>query len=217
MGIPVFAVSEALVRDIEQFSGYRFPYRIVPNAVNREIFHPVDVERGDHLLMAAFWKAPKNPFPVFHALSILKEQGKIIRLRIAGFGPLWDQLRSQVQMLELDDQVEFIGELSGPELAMELNRAAAFILPSEYETFSVVCAESLCCGCPVLSEPIGALPELVQGGNGLLREEEETWSSLLQRYLSHAPFDRQDIAKRAASRFDYKSVGELYYSALEQV
>ncbi len=215
-GIPVITVSEALARDIELFAGNKIDFRVVPNAVDQQLFHlDESVIQTDQFFMAAYWKAPKNPFAVLHGINVLKEKGIIIKVRIAGYGPLWEQLKSQVSLLQLEDQIELIGKIDSAQMCKELNRATAFILPSEYETFSVVCAEALSCGCPVLSEPFGALPELVTPGNGLLREEEETWSSLLERFVHHAPFDRKSIADRSREKYSSEKVGLLYSDVLK--
>ncbi len=214
-GIPIITVSDALARDIENFCGSPIPFHVIPNVVdNKFFFLSSKNEVEGHFLMAAFWKPPKNPFTVLHGISVLKEKGAIVKLRIAGYGPLWEQLKSQVEFLGLSDQVDLIGSIDSKKLGEELNKARAFLLPSDYETFSVVCAEALCCGCPVLSDPIGALPELVTLNNGMLREEEETWSSFLERFLNHESFDRSRIAEHSAERFSKERVGEKYSSVL---
>ena len=63
-------------------------------------------------------------------------------LKVGGYGPLWDEMNNYVQENNLHESIILLGKLSKSEIALEMNRASAFLHNSNYETFSVVCAES---------------------------------------------------------------------------
>jgi glycosyltransferase involved in cell wall biosynthesis len=61
--------------------------------------------------------------------------------------------------------VEYIGAVNDKQKNQLLGRAAAMIVPIEWdEPFGIVFAEALACGTPVISCPRGALPEIVRHG-----------------------------------------------------
>lgn len=69
------------------------------------------------------------------------------------------------------DAVQFIGPQTPEALAKLFNRATATIVPSHYESFGMVAAESLACGTPVIASRTGGLQYVVQHGEtGLLAE-----------------------------------------------
>ncbi len=68
------------------------------------------------------------------------------------------------------DGVEYVGPVDDEQKNRLLGQAAALLVPIEWdEPFGIVFVESLACGTPVISRPLGALPEIVkQGENGFL-------------------------------------------------
>ena len=69
----------------------------------------------------------------------------------------------------LNGTVQFLGEVTGQaKLDLFLN-ASVFILPSYGENLPFALLEAMCAGLPVITTPVGAIPELVEEGqNGFL-------------------------------------------------
>jgi N-acetyl-alpha-D-glucosaminyl L-malate synthase BshA len=84
------------------------------------------------------------------------------RLRLVGDGPAHDDVVALVRALELEADVELVGERG--DLAALLAGAAAFLLPSESESFGLAALEALACGVPVVTSNVGGLPEVVADG-----------------------------------------------------
>lgn len=71
----------------------------------------------------------------------------------------------------LEHSIKFIGPQSPESLAKLFNQASATIVPSYYESFGMVAAESLACGTPVIASRTGGLQHVVEHGTtGLLVE-----------------------------------------------
>jgi len=71
----------------------------------------------------------------------------------------------------LEESVKFIGPQSPESLTKLFNQASATVVPSYYESFGMVAAESLACGTPVIASRTGGLQHVVtHGQTGLLVE-----------------------------------------------
>jgi glycosyltransferase involved in cell wall biosynthesis len=220
--ISVIAVSEALSRDVQSFSEGSFPAYIVPNVVSDEFICcslPKEGLKSHSFFMVSNWKWPKRPDVAIDAFcKFVKELGDGYKLRIGGAGCLLPEMKKQVARLGITDQVEFLGILDSAEIAEEMRKALAFIHCSEYETFSVVCAEALSTGCPVIASSAGGMKELVNTRNGVLVKcnDENSWLLALKQLLV-LNLSREKIAKEAAEKFSKLEVGRAYYKVLSAV
>ncbi len=211
--VPVITVSQSLTRDIERFSGVSLQSYILPNVVNDRIFRPVGhaPDVPVQFFMLGCWQFPKVPEVIVGALHALWKQGFTFTLRIGGYGPYEDALKTQVSALEMDSVVSFTGKLTADQAALEMQRCSFFVHASEYETFSLVCAEAMSCGAPVIASAVGGIRELVDDTNGVLvlQNSIDAWISALKKAFT-ITFDRTQVADAAHQRFSTESVGQRY-------
>lgn len=102
----------------------------------------------------------------------LHKEGKLRKLVLVGDGPERKQLTEQIETLRLQDHVVFKGVLQSRDVAKELSKAFALILPSYEEQFGNVVIEAQAMGLPtIISSNCGAADSLVQSGvNGFVFE-----------------------------------------------
>jgi L-malate glycosyltransferase len=224
--LPVITVSNALMQDIIVFAGVDdFPQFIIPNIVDTGLFYPAQNTEPDtgilRFLMVANWVPIKKPMLVLEAFKLLAEKNKTIQLSIIGYGTQWEAMQAFVQNNKLEKQVFFLGKKSKAQIAEELRKTSFFLHPSEYETFSVVCAEALCCGVPVIASKVGGIKEVVSAGAGILLENKITeWLRVLEFVSSGEvlkKFNPLNISTNASKRFSIQEVGKQYASVLEQI
>jgi glycosyltransferase involved in cell wall biosynthesis len=60
------------------------------------------------------------------------------------------------------------GAIEPDRMRLWMNAANAVLVTSDYEGFGMICVESLACGVPILSTPVGAAPFLLDGVEGAL-------------------------------------------------
>ncbi|HRH38315.1 MAG TPA: glycosyltransferase, partial [Flavobacteriales bacterium] len=147
-GVPVIVVSRSLQGDIERFVGSPYPpFHIIDNAVDERVFKldPSVVPEEGRFFAIAGWRNPKRPDLLIGALSELRTRGLNMKLRLAGDGPYSPTMKQRISELRLDEHVTLLGQLDEEQVADEMRRAHALLHASDYETYSAVCAEALCC------------------------------------------------------------------------
>lgn len=121
---------------------------------------------------------------------------------VAGHGP-------HREYLERTYRARFVGKLSPVEMADLMREAAVFVFPSRSDTFGLVMAEAVACGCPVAAYPCqGPIDVIEHGVTGWLDENLET---AIQQALT---LDRKKVADAAKIRFSWTSCTDQFLSAL---
>ena len=106
-------------------------------------------------------------------------------------------------------------------------KAKAFLYPVSYfECFGMVVAEALACGCPVISTPNGAMPELVlDGTTGFICNNKQEFGKVLQKTLPkyhdtsgmHKGFDLWTKAREHALNFSWHKSAVEYEKLYNRV
>lgn len=110
--------------------------------------------------------------PVKRATDVVRVFQHIVKVRPAklvfiGDGPDRPEAEQLVRHLGLESEVVFVGKVD--DFTDILQRADAFLLPSETESFGLAALEAMSCGTPVVAYETGGLVELVsEGVNGFL-------------------------------------------------
>lgn len=218
--IPIIAVSDGLAKDIRSFARRDdLDLRIVPNVVDAR-FHFEGPSAPPTILMAANWNDFRKPFFVLEAMADLLLVHPDLQLKIAGDGRKLDAMKAFVDGSAWSESVTFLGSVSRDRVAEEMRRATLFAHPTTHETFSVVTAEAMCCGVPVVVSNVGAVPELVVSGvNGYLVENDAAaWREALVMAINPNKFwDREGVASQATNQFSPDNVGERIAAILSEI
>lgn len=149
---------------------------VVPNGVDTAVFHDAGGARraGERtvFLSAGHLIELKGHHRSIEALAILLRQGADAELRIAGeagrAGRFEPELRALPAKLGIANRVTFLGAIPQLQLAEEMRNADGFVLSSSREGWPNVVQEALACGTPVVSASVGAAPDMVAEGTGIL-------------------------------------------------
>jgi glycosyltransferase involved in cell wall biosynthesis len=94
----------------------------------------------------------------------LRNEGFEFQLRIAGDGPLRGALQEQVERANASPYIHLMGGPTESDLRAYYAAADVFVIPTKaLECFGLIAVEAMSAGIPVLSTPVGALPEVVGG------------------------------------------------------
>lgn len=103
--------------------------------------------------------------------SALKNKGYDLKFCILGIGELEYQLKDMAKTYGVEDVVEFLGFKNNPY--PYLANSDIFLSTSISEAFSLVVAEALCLGVPVISTKTTGPIEIIDNEYGILTEQNE--------------------------------------------
>jgi glycosyltransferase involved in cell wall biosynthesis len=164
-----------------QFLRERFPehsHRIhrIYNGLNLAGFERTNFSSTPPLIVAVGRLIAKKGFAdLIRACGLLVERGRFVQCEIIGEGPLENELRAQIDQLNLQDRVALSGAKPQREVRQRLAAASVFVLPSVVDAeggmdnLPTVIMEAMATGLPVISTDIGGIPEmLIQNETGFL-------------------------------------------------
>lgn len=115
---------------------------------------------------------------LINACEILKKKKQSFYLEIAGSGPLYNDLKRQIDTKNLSEKIHLIGAIPHDQIPDWLKEKDIFVLPckrdkhGDMDGIPVVLMEAMAIGVPVISSKISGIPELVEDGiSGLLIDE----------------------------------------------
>ena len=205
----VVCVSEFLSERISRSTGHTNLVTI-PNIIDTEIYSfvpkPISADGTIRFLCVASWRLPKRLDLIFEAAcSFAAESSRNIELTVVGNGSQVDLLKTRKTPGNL--QVSWAGYLDRTAIAGLLHKADIFLHASDIETFSIVTAEALSTGTPVLCSNTGALPELINDQNGILVENtNDSWLNGMRLIVSKQ-YDHQAIAFQNQNKYSPSHVG----------
>jgi len=215
----IHAVSNTLANSLKELKLASGPV-IIPNVVNTEVFNYKEKGRGRdfHFIHVSSLIHQKNPEGMLEALSLVKSIRNDFVVKI--IGPAKKELINMAKNLSLNDNVDFLGEISYEDVAKEINESDAMIHFTRFETFGCVIAESLCCGVPVIVSDLDVTRELITDHiNGLfvtkdnIQDLADKILLFMSKGIELAP---KSIAKENQEKLNYNRVGkkfdELYRS-----
>ena len=157
----------------KKFLQERFPERAarirhIYNGLNLAEFGRTHFSCNPPLILGVGRLIAKKGFAdLIRACGLIAERGKSFRCEIIGEGPLEDELRGQIERLNLQDRVALSGARPMGEVRRRLIAANVFVLPSiidpdgGMDNLPTVIMEAMATGLPIVSTTIGGIPEMV--------------------------------------------------------
>jgi phosphatidyl-myo-inositol dimannoside synthase len=215
------AVEANMIRAIDN----QVSISLVPNGADLAAFQPgvpIPDDGPLRLLCVARLIERKGQQHLISAVKRLTEAGIEVTLDLVGTGDALVANKAQVQTLEIEDRVHFIGYIPREEIAVHYAAAHVFVLPSYNEGMSVATLEAMAAGLPVVVTRTGGTTELVEEGvNGLIF----TWADIdtLTRHLRRLATDRRlargmgAASRSRAASFSWDAAARRYLAMFERM
>jgi glycosyltransferase involved in cell wall biosynthesis len=160
--------------------------------------------------MVSNWSYPKRPIV---ALEAFKESRLYsdYDLLVGGYGPLWHEMKSWTETNDALNKIKMLGELDSMQIAKYMRDCHALLHPTDYETFSVVCAEAMMVGCLVVTCRVGGIPEVLED-KAIYAESntKENWITAINLIEDTDPVEPN-------KKYNKEIIGESYRAILDDV
>jgi len=142
-------------------NGVKVPVKIIPNAVDLEIFRPKEKAAvSDKKIILTVSRLVKK-----NGIDDLIKAGQYLdfdfKILIAGAGPDESKLKKLAKKMNLENKVEFLGQIEYRDLPDYYHSADVFVRPSLSEGLGNVFLEALACGTPIVGTPVGGIPDFL--------------------------------------------------------
>jgi len=150
--------------------------RVLMNSIRASQFEAVIPDRppvpenGGSLLFLGWIVKDKGVLDLAEALALVVSERPEITVEFGGDRDV-EMLRTRVASLGLTDRVRILGWVMDDQKLDTLRRAHVFVLPSYAEGLPMAMLEAMAAGLPLITTPVGGIPEVVRDGeNGILIE-----------------------------------------------
>lgn len=187
-GVPFIVMPNMINNDFANIPLPAFPKKIAPfNFLN--IGEYAQRKRQD-LLIESFTNAFKG--------------NRDVHLTIVGYGKLEQELKKLIASLGMNEQIHLPGYTKKNEVIQLMDKSHVIVISSEKESFSMVAAESLFRGNPVLTTRCKGPEDFINSTNGLTCEVNnitDMQNKLVDIYKKYASFNYTQIAEEVKSHF----------------
>jgi glycosyltransferase involved in cell wall biosynthesis len=221
----VLPVSQSLQKAIEGY-GIRANFQVVPNVVDTNLFFPASRPRESNgakrlLFVGLLDAGHKKGIPyLLRALAKLRLQRQDWELEVVGSGEAQKEYEQLAIDLNIVDKVRFLGSKPKARVAEIMRRTDLFVLPSVFETFSVVTIEAMATGLPVLVTRCGGPEEYVTDAVGRIVppcDADALADGLADMLDRLGEFSRKVIRDYAVERFSFELIGRMLHEVFVSV
>jgi len=192
----------------------------IPNAIPGSHLGKISDKRENRIIFVCagdIFDPRKGLLELLHAW--VEEPKLYNNYKLQVIGPIWNHSRPEELFLEAQNKgVDFIGKLETDELQKRNLTSYATIVPSLEETFSLVIAESLVAGTPVLArKTLGPIPDFASIKHAMYPIE-ITSRSILQSLnaISKSNVDRTKVSEGALDLFGSAGVARAHLAVYRE-
>jgi glycosyltransferase involved in cell wall biosynthesis len=221
-------------RSREYYRHYRFPQQRLffsPHCVDNEWFSKRSLasERKQRraewgvdedkrlVLFAGKLLAFKGPLSLVRAVTLLRLQGVNAEIVVAGAGPLDGRVRAEAEKLAVP--LRALGFCNQSQMPSVYAAADVLALPSEHETWGLVCNEALACGTPiVVSDQVGCAPDLAGDdcvGRRFIVGSDAALAAALGRTIASPPSAQKIL--EVSSRYSVERAADGVEAAIHRI
>ena len=221
----IIGVSNYLNDSIKKLKNINNRFYTVPNVIRIPEKIERQINKNDKikvLTISILNKKGKNIKELINCFDLLIKGGeKDLNLYVVGDGPdkeVFERYANELGIL--NKNIFFLGYVPNSELGKYFDTVNFFVLPSKYETFSVVTAEAIAHGVPVVTTKCGGPEEFVNPEQGLMVNNEDNKALIAGiEYMSNnwQNYDPNNLMNYAKSKFDSPVVGKQLVNIYNEI
>lgn len=219
----ILTVSTELEHHMRRCGLQHKDYRLIRNVVYDMFFTP-QARKADgvkRLLHVSFFDdAHKNVSDIVRALALVAKERQDFECVMIGKGKDHQRVQQLAKDLHIPAKlIRWEGELEPQEVCERFYQSDFFVFYSNYETAGIVISESLICGKPVISTPVGIAPDVITPQTGVLVEKRnpEALAKAINHMLDH--YDEYDAAhlREVGKAYSLENVGKFLHDIYTEV
>ncbi len=217
----LLTVSESLKNDMVNL-GLKQKTKIIPNVVDCNLFTPIENKTNTKikiLHVSTMDEEQKNASGILNVIKKISEYRSDFVLQLVS-DDNFEQTENRINKLQISAFVQLERTKTTAEIVKYFQTADFFLLFSNYETFSVVLAESWSCGVPAVYSNCGGLTAINNSDLGIqveIKNEAALEKAIVNMLNNHTTYDSSIIRKFALDNFDKKIIGKQLVDAYQTV
>ncbi len=212
----VTSVSVLLKNRLQKLFNTKTEFVIVPNIVERSTKEKQKLNSTIKILVVAdLVDDIKNISGVIRAFN-KSSIANSAQLTIAGDG----KDRKMLESISINSNVRFVGRLVNEEVLDLMLQHDFLITNSRHETFSMVTAEALLAGLPVICTRCGGPEEFLDNSNSILinvDDENDLINAMQKMSNRFNDFDRLKMAEPVLKKFGITAVAEMLHNCYQKI
>jgi glycosyltransferase involved in cell wall biosynthesis len=189
---------------------------VLPNTVDTPFAAATELDdypsrqSGNVVLFVGRLGRTKGVFDILGAIPLVLASRKPVVFLFAGGATeagILEEMQRYSKEADLGNSVQFLGEVTGQAKLDLFRRATLFVLPSYGEGLPYALLEAMAVGLPVITTPVGAIPEIIEDGHhGFLIQPGDYIAlakSIIQLLEDQALAQRMGLANRLLIRNKY--------------
>ncbi len=210
--IAITTVSLFLKQKIAPFVDSKEKIEIVPNIIDQETYSFVAKTKQVKIVFMAIatWERPKLPHLFVGALEAIASRNNIeFELHLFGDGSLLREIKQKKHSYN----IVYRGYCNKKEIATQFHQSDFFLHASAIETFSIVVAEALSTGTPVIASNVGAIPDLISTKDyGILCENTlSNWENGIEMALKTS-YNHKQISEAVTQKYSKISIAKKFHT-----
>lgn len=209
----VTTVSETLAKGLSPFCEQK-EIHVIPNIIAFPEISPG--KKNEVLTFTAIGDMVddvKNFSGILRAVARIENRLPEFKFILAGEGPDKQYLKVMSESLKISHRVSFPGRLTHPEVLRLLQQVDFLITNSRKETFSMVTAEAVAAGKPVIITRCGGPEEWFIPEYGIMTDNDDEsalCNSILEMAAQHSHYNSLDMANLIRQKFDGTLILQSY-------
>lgn len=159
-------LSENLLHMVEEHTGRGHDYRVCYNPCPQISKEPV-LQKKKQILFSGTLYAGKGYQDLIRAFAKIAKKYPDWKVVFAGNGEV-EKGKAISKELCIANQVEFLGWVSGEQKDRAFRESIIFCLPSYAEGFPMAVLDAWAYGLPVITTPVGGIPDVAKDGENML-------------------------------------------------
>lgn len=177
-GDVLLTLSENMVKSIE-LRNYEYKTRFALPRLDKEFYSQFRIienyeHRGNVVGFVGLLCRRKGVSNLIQAIPLVTNMKSDCKFLLIGGGPLLEIMKTETRRLKVGEAVKITGFVNYGSLRKYYNEMKLYVLPAYAEGVPSTIFEAMACGTPVLTMPVGGIPDIIKDGEtGFLLESND--------------------------------------------